>query len=322
MKKSLFVVFITTAILATSCQKGSNGKLTNESIVKFSVEAPEIGTRAFGDGTIANDLYYGIYDEAGNLVSAISKIDDNNKSSINISTTITLKLVTGNTYSMIFWADNANDVCDIDFAAKTMSFIPESANQETYDAFWAYVEPFKVEDNITKTVKLYRPFAQLNIGTNDIEDASNAGMTVAESLITVTTPTLLNLVTGEVSEEQTVSYAFASTPEEETFPVEGYEYLSMNYLLVGAEKSTIDVEFGYADEESEYSREFSFVPVQRNYRTNIFGSILTSDVNVNIIIEPAFNEPDYIINDESKSEDDNKAENGGETVEGDVDMAS
>ena len=74
MKKSLFVVFITTAFLAVSCQKDSDGRLANESIVKFFVEAPEIGTRAFGDGTIANDLYYGIYDETGNLLVLFQRL--------------------------------------------------------------------------------------------------------------------------------------------------------------------------------------------------------------------------------------------------------
>ncbi len=67
----------------------------------------------------------------------------------------------------------------------------------------------------------------------------------------------------------------------------------MNYLLVGKDKSIVDVEFGYTDGVGDYNRKYTFVPVQRNYRTNIFGSLLTSSVDVNVVIEPTFKEPDY-----------------------------
>ena len=291
MKKIIFSLTVISVLIITSCQKNSD--LANEANVSFIIETPKMATRAFGDGTMANDLYYGIYDKSGKLISGISKISESNKESINISKTINLRLVTDNTYSMIFWADNANNVCDVDFENMTMNFNPKIANQETYDAFWAYVEPFKVENDMTITIKLYRPFAQLNIGTNDIETASNAGMTISESKIIVKTPTSLNLKTGEVFDEQDVEYAYEVIPAGDNFPVINYEYLSMNYLLVGKDKSIVDVEFGYTDGVGDYNRKYTFVPVQRNYRTNIFGSLLTSSVDVNVVIEPTFKEPDY-----------------------------
>lgn len=294
MKKILFSIAAVAALFATSCQNDAEETAkTNESVVTFVVETPEISTRAFGDGTSATDLYYGIYDKAGNLISAISKVDDATKETINISTTVSLNLVTGNEYSLIFWADNADDVCDVDFEAKTMTYNPAEANAEAYDAFWAYVEPFTVTGNLTKTVYLYRPFAQLNIGTDDIAAATAAGMTVSESKIAVTTPTTLNLVDGAVSNEVALVYDRTAIPAGETFPVADYEYLAMNYLLVGADKSTVDVDFVYSDGTNDYTQNYTFVPVQRNYRTNIIGSLLTSNVNVTIIIDPIFEEPDY-----------------------------
>jgi hypothetical protein len=66
----------------------------------------------------------------------------------------------------------------------------------------------------------------------------------------------------------------------------------MNYLLVAADKATVDIEFSY-NNGGNYVFDYTFVPVQRNYRTNIYGSILTSDVEVKVVIEPAFNDPDY-----------------------------
>ncbi|MEE0864905.1 MAG: DUF6562 domain-containing protein, partial [Alistipes sp.] len=68
---------------------------------------------------------------------------------------------------------------------------------------------------------------------------------------------------------------------------------AMNYLLVGADKETVEVEFSYTDGSNAKTRTVGSVPVQRNYRTNIYGKLLTSDVDINITIEPEYEEPDY-----------------------------
>ena len=266
MKKLLIIAL--ACISVVSCSKLDS--IENMSEVKFIVETPEMAVKAFGDGTSANDLYYGIYDENGNLISQISKVTEDDKETINISKTISTRLVTGNKYSMIFWADNAADVCDVDFTSKTMKYNPTLSNKETYDAFWAYVEPFTVTGDVIKTIKLYRPFAQLNIGTNDLADAELAGVIVSETKVAVTTPTTMNLIDGTVSEEVKLTYDLNAIPANETFPIDGYEYISMNYLLIGKDKVTADIEFAYSSEEKEYGRTFTFVPLQRNYRTNIF----------------------------------------------------
>jgi hypothetical protein len=69
----------------------------------------------------------------------------------------------------------------------------------------------------------------------------------------------------------------------------------MNYLLIGADESTVDVEFGYGESNTaaDKTRTVGSVPVQRNYRTNIYGQLLTSDVDINVVIEPEYNTPAY-----------------------------
>ena len=71
-----------------------------------------------------------------------------------------------------------------------------------------------------------------------------------------------------------------------------YTYIGMNYLLVPAEKSLRDMEFTlYADGEENVETHvynFNTVPVQRNYRTNIYGSLLTSSQSFNVEILPGF----------------------------------
>ena len=80
------------------------------------------------------------------------------------------------------------------------------------------------------------------------------------------------------------------TASDGEFPVAGgYKYLSMDYLLVGADKATVDVAFNYGGPQN---RTFTNVPVQRNYRTNIYGSLLTNTADFNVVIAPGFNNPD------------------------------
>jgi hypothetical protein len=56
----------------------------------------------------------------------------------------------------------------------------------------------------------------------------------------------------------------------------------------------IDIEFGYTDSNAAAAktRIVGSVPVQRNYRTNVYGQLLTSQVGFNVIINPDFEDPD------------------------------
>lgn len=62
-------------------------------------------------------------------------------------------------------------------------------------------------------------------------------------------------------------------------------------------KSTVDVT---ADIEVEgvgtVHHEITYVPIQRNYRTNIVGDLFTSNAHLDIIVDPAFEDPDIVLN--------------------------
>jgi hypothetical protein len=66
-------------------------------------------------------------------------------------------------------------------------------------------------------------------------------------------------------------------------------------LLVGADKSTVDVEFTVegASSNNNVSQSFASVPVQRNHRTNIYGSILTKQHAYSVTITPGFDDSDH-----------------------------
>ena len=146
-------------------------------------------------------------------------------------------------------------------------------------------------------MKLYRPFAQLNVGTADMAKAEQNGFAKAAAQTKVQVSGIaneLNVLTGAVSGTADVTCDLAAIPSGETFPKAGYDYLSMDYLLVGKEaKSVVDVKWTVTDGTFNSERTFTNVPLQGNYRTNIFGNLLTSPTDFNVEIDPAFNEPDY-----------------------------
>ena len=293
MKRKLsFGLMMLATLFAASCAKElvEAPVQSEEAMVTFSVNTPEIATRAYSDGTTATVLQYAVYDAAGNELTALTKTD----ATIKGSATVELQLTTGNTYSVIFWAAAPNAPYAVDFAEKTMTvdYTAPVCNDEARDAFYACKE-FTVTGAQTETIELRRPFAQLNIGTADYAASTSAGYTPTQSSVKVPVYTTLDLVDGVVDGQATQTFALANIKKNETFPVAGNEYLAMNYILVDAEKEVVDVEFTYTDGTNAKTRTVGSVPVQRNYRTNIYGNILTSEVDINVEIVPEYEEPSY-----------------------------
>ena len=284
-------------LFATSCQKEVGG---DNATVSFNIGTPKIATRAFSDGTTATVLQYAVYDAECNELTDFTVTDG----IIHGSTVVNFNLVTGNTYSVIFWAAAENAPYAIDFEQKTMTVDYENAscNDERRDAFYAY-HTFTVTGAQTETIELKRPFAQINIGTNDYAEAAKAGYEPTKSSVKVNSVfTTFNFVDGTVSGETTVTYDYADIVKD-SFPVVGYEYLAMNYVLVAAEKTVVDVEFAHTavDASTAKTRTVGSVPVQRNYRTNIYGKLLTSDVEINVVIVPEYEEEEYGIEDDAEA---------------------
>lgn len=287
--------------------------------VSIKVTTPELGTatRAFGDGESAKVLHYAVYNvknennqETLTYLPELTKEDH----AINISTTVDLQLVTGNTYKVIFWADNENAPYTLNWVDEdenpnptmTIDYSNVSCNNENYDAFFNWMT-IEVDAAKTVDIDLFRPFAQLNIGTSDIVEASKAGYTLKQTQVTVQAYKTLNLWDKTVSEPTDVTFKAADYPnydanatyglkssnaaDYEKFPVTGYEYMAMNYLLCPADKELVDVEFDFfADNGEAKERKYASVPVRRNWRTNIYGQLITSDVDVKVEIIPGFGE--------------------------------
>lgn len=303
MKRYLLSTFTiaAAALLVTSCNdEMDNGlKTGDEGTVTFTAQLPsEMGTRAFADGLTAKHLQYAVY-EAGQSTPLKVFGDETTvvgeAEMVNLKKSVTLKLTSGKSYDVIFWADATTDSpYTFNPASQEVSvdYSKVNNNSDNCDAFFKK-ETITVSGNQSVDVKLTRPFAQVNIGTDDFDAAKASGLEVTQTEVVAKAFATLNLATGEVSDEADRTFTMKAIPtaSDGEFPVAGgYKYLSMDYLLVGADKATVDVAFNYGGPQNHT---FTNVPVQRNYRTNIYGSLLTNTTDFNVVIEPAFATTNY-----------------------------
>ena len=314
MNKKLFLGMFAAAgmLFATSC---SNDELDvvqsgDEAQVTFSLGLEGgIATRAISDGKSADVLVYAVFDKDGNRLSNIQAVT---KTGVTFPTTESITLAKGQTYKVAFWAQDED--CEAYTVSDDMKVTVNYANDknkgnndETRDAFFKTVE-FTVTGSTSIDVELKRPFAQINVGVTkaDWDAAVASGITVAQSSVVIeNAATELNLLDGTVSGETEVSYELANIPSEPAILQvdtdgngikEDYNWLSMSYILpsaapTGYEKAALEnVAFVFASngEPIEFNQGLNNVPVQRNWRTNIVGKILTGDITFNIVIDEEF----------------------------------
>ena len=307
MKKQLCKLAIFALLLSTaSCaDEQFAGDLTGgETTVTFNAQLPAgLQTRAAGDGLTATTLSYAVY-EQGKTTPVITSEDE--VTFENRQATLSLRLAKGKTYDFLFWADaygkdDAENPYTVDFGTQTLTVDYDGAlsNDESRDAFFGKAT-VTVKGAVSENIILKRPFAQLNIGTNDMAEAKASGLNTEALRSSVKVSGIfsgMNLMTGipDPSTSTEVTFGLNAIPEE-TFTADGrpFDYLALNYLLVSDQKGLVNCKFSYTDGATTDTKTMTIdnVPVQRNYRTNIFGSLLTGSVDFDITIEPDFDTPD------------------------------
>lgn len=336
MKKFLVLTLtIVTAIGITSCSKDalSSVKSGEQVVVEFTASLGGIASRAVADGQSVNEIAWAVYREGERTplpeMWGTAPMSDKQAS-------LSMRLVTGKKYDLVFFAYYTENptteqtingtiapkyyTVELD-AAKSNTQQPAisviydnaMANDDKRDCFWHVEESLKVEGPIYKTFTLTRPLAQLNLGItqSDFKTAVDAGFTVDQTTITTSSYPGFNIFDGTVFGNPTeVVFQQAAIPDYKTEALmittvndankeveTEYEYLATTYVLVN-EKTTTEAKFTlYDDVYGELNTlSYSYVPLQRNYRTNIIGNVLTNPAIFTIVIDNKFNQPDYIIN--------------------------
>ena len=307
--KRLFLFLAVAGLMATTaCSRDEmeSAGMNGDGVVTFSARLPEqLQTRSMGDGQTARKLTYAVY-AAGEQTPLLTSESEGAPAVefTDLKAQLTLRLTTGKSYDVLFWADaygqkDESNPYKVDYQAQTVTvdYAAAESNDESRDAFFGSVTGMKVTGAMSQDVTLVRPFAQVNVGTDDLEEAVAGGLqsaALATSMSATNVPTTLNLLNGTTTGSTSVDFASHAVPTE-SLVVSGrtYTYLAMNYLLMGADKTTTNIAFAFTDGATMGNLTFSNVPVQRNYRTNIIGSVLTGDVDFDIDIDPGFGEPDH-----------------------------
>ena len=310
--KKIFVMFATVGMmLAPSCSNDEVLELFDkEALVTFSLGIENaISTRAISDGTGVKKLIYAVFDSEGNRVV---KSD----ASATFPFEKTFYLIKGEQYTAVFWAQNrdcnAYSISD-DYKTITVDYDEALNNDENRDAFFR-AETFTATDGANINVVLKRPFAQVNLGITQAEweNAKNAGFEITQSSVEIKqAATTLNLIDGSVGNAKDITFRSNTIPANDEIlkvdlncdgKAEEYKYLSMCYFLAndavnGASQTTLDgLKFTLTckDESKNIilTTGLDNAPVQRNYRTNIVGngggSILTSDIDVKVSLDPLY----------------------------------
>ena len=171
-------------------------------------------------------------------------------------------------------------------------------NKDCYDAFYA-VEPINA-DGKSKSIFLYRPFAQLNFGASTMQ-TSVGEFTVDKNVVTVTNVSKsFNTVSGNASTTDVASVRFeatngglvqAETTDSKDLKVGNnyYYWVAMNYLLVAAgSEDNVEVVAQFYTTGGLVEHSIGSVPVQKNYKTNIVGDIFTNTSAFTITVVPDF----------------------------------
>ena len=311
MRKLLLSLWMGIVVLAAGCGRNLDPTCGQKEVdVSFDMDATQSMTKAYGDGMNVNTLHvyaYLVDPVTGSLAYIDPASHGENCPSQTLGMTggkasYSTRLVTGQKYVIVFWADYESDGYDspytYDNATHTISvkdYNPQvyavPANDERRDAFYA-VETIAVSGAIGgRTVHLKRPFAQVNIGVTDqvMTDAASKGIAFKNLSVAFTNvASKIDLVTGKVDRfisgddhADYVTFMTSSLPNQE-FMVGGVKYnlISMNYVLVDqSEEGTVARNISLISDGGNLNRQFSNVILRANHKTNIVGDIIGGEQN-------------------------------------------
>ncbi len=309
MKRILFSTLGAAALLVTSCSKDGldttmapAGEVANVSLSVAMGEASATRTistkgtaseinRMILEVYTTDDLCY--YREVQAVTSATDIV------------TFDLKLVTSETYDFVAWADCSSDgladkYYDTDseggLQTITADYTSYKGNDEERDAFFGIQTVAVTSTAVSESMTLTRPFGQLNISTNLTDVIDEMCPDEISIAYTTTVADTFDARTGAVSGDETITWNDAAevidlaSSSKDAVNV----HLSTDYILVAADDEKLfDFEISLIDDRDDTTtKEFTNIPIKRNYRTNISGELLTVNGSVDVDLNPVFENND------------------------------
>ena len=313
MKK--FFALMAVVLAVVSCQKDVDNLDVNMGgdVATISVTLPaDAITRAVG-GT--DSSLGGLANTAGETIRVILKIYDeygnpsderqvNYLTEGNLTTNFDVRLIPNRDYTFVAWADKVDGEADVDkfyntTDLKNVTLMPNTwdAMNEGRDAFTGkvLVEEFNSGKTIP-TLVLTRPLAKLRVVTNDMEALGFWKFNPTKATVSYTTPHYAGFNayegkainrTNENVEHQ--NYTIHTYTNEDGKNV---KTIFSDYFFAAEAQETIQFNITVVDDTKNITlREVAFntdIPVKRNNLTTIAGNILTDGNDIDVNINPDF----------------------------------
>ena len=315
-------------LLSTACQReertgeNSPGELVDVSLSAVIPGQDMAVVRSSGDGSNINRCILEIYLTEDVTNGTYAVYDKITVGVANGQADFDLKLVRGQKYNLVLWADCATKNEDGTFTDKYYDTDTQNGlqyivvdmdnyvgNDETRDAFYASVTDMAVED--IKSITLQRPFCQLNIFATDIGDIKDEKLKPKRVKIDFQDLyTGFNAIAGNVvmsSDKKDVSYS-KSQDIVWTVDESGKQQMSLDYLFASAAPVLSNnpnymqpFTIYFYNESEELITSYTFpknIPLVPNYRTNVAGALLTASGSLNVSLDSEFNESEVVYTEE------------------------
>lgn len=297
-----FTLALVTVLIAVSCQQKHLDMANGLSTVSFTVEVPgHAVTKTSGNDVLSNinNIVYAVYKTdaesledartslAGktpiNRVNPMAEDPTNTTVFVNNNANISVELFNDQKYIILFWAQvDQTWVEGTDFDLTDITY-PDNleANQSKYEAFCGAAFVAKVKGSRSESVELSRPHAQINIASAP----TGFPVDIQTSKVKVSgAGASFNVATGKASGNTDITFKESNNPEG-TFSTAYPHYIASNYVFANGNVSVEYELTANLGTISRFENPISNVPVARNYKTNIVGNLLSSDIEYNMTLE-------------------------------------
>lgn len=288
MKIYKYIIALILTLIQTACSNDNCLSSADDEKVLMTFQPKLIGnlnTRAFGDELNIDLLKVFVYEGQETLSKALAYTVDWSTA----QNGVTLTLVKGRSYKLLFWAEDKDNKAyqitndgniTVDYTDYTQGGF---AKMKEMDAFYG-ISSIIVGPQVSgiRNIILTRPFAQLNF----MDNTTQPEVGIHKAMVTFQhIPTKFNPFTGEVTltNDHDVTFEFTKFTDE-TMEVNGSDcyYVASNYLFVPVEgtitvSATIDLQRVTGTSLSTRTIEFKnekAIMLEKNKKTNVVGGLL------------------------------------------------
>lgn len=292
--KKLFLALLSVALLATSCEKQTTiDPLADGQEIDVTVN---LSTEAATRGTNPDGLVY--YLESyfdGEFFKSYGSNEDG---------VFDVRLVTGLEFTFVAWADYDQGCYTIGETLEdiTVNYENFSLNDELRDAFFGAEPATFTASNSVVNMELGRPFARINVYTLDFDQVVDTQVEPLEVNLTYGAgqfATTFDAFTGLAGSADNLEFTTTVAVDKANYNEEdGTLLLSYDYLLtpVSPERGVVnfDVTFNTASLSNIAEYPLANIPFERNYQTNVYGSLITKQGEIYITVNEEWETPDII----------------------------